>query len=215
MSAAIKIQHLSRAFGSKLVLNDVSLAVAQGERVGLCGLNGSGKTTLLNILNTTITPDFGEAWVAEHGVRTHPDLVRVSIAWMPSTLSGFVPRFTGDENLRFFAAMDGVTSERLQSTRARWLEVPLARETLLTPYSLCSDGMKRILSAMRALQRDTPVVILDEPFANLDGPTRAALTTVIREVTAGRTVLATAHSDNELADIVNRCSWLEGGRIRE
>ena len=119
MPAAIEVSHLTKVFGGRTAVSDVSFSVAGGEVFGFLGPNGAGKTTTVRILGTLISPTAGSATVA--GIPVGPDgaaEIRQRIAVMPES-PGLYQRLTVTENLEYFARLYGLPRRQERITR-RW-----------------------------------------------------------------------------------------------
>ena len=187
----IRCDQVTKRFGHKRVLRDVTLTISAGEVVSLLGANGSGKTTLLRIVAGLESPDQGEVWLgpvslsaAAHEIRRYIGVV----AHAPLLYD----RLTGTENLQFYARMYDLDepSDRIEHL-LRSLGLWGWRDDTVRTYS---RGMSQRLAIARALLHDPPVVILDEPDTGLDSESLNQLTELIERLRErGRAVLATTH----------------------
>ncbi len=187
----IRCDQVSKRFGHKRVLRDVTLTISAGEVVSLLGANGSGKTTLLRIVAGLESPDQGEVWLgpvslsaAAHEIRRYIGVV----AHAPLLYD----RLTGTENLQFYARMYDLDepSDRIEHL-LRSLGLWGRRDETVRTYS---RGMSQRLAIARALLHDPPVLILDEPDTGLDSESLNQLTEFIERLRErGRAVLATTH----------------------
>ena len=187
----IRCDQVTKRFGHKRVLRDVTLTISAGEVVSLLGANGSGKTTLLRIVAGLESPDQGEVWLgpvslsaAAHEIRRYIGVV----AHAPLLYD----RLTGAENLQFYARMYDLEepSDRIEHL-LRSLGLWGRRDDTVRTYS---RGMSQRLAVARALLHDPPVVILDEPDTGLDSESLKQLTELIERLRErGRAVLATTH----------------------
>jgi ABC-2 type transport system ATP-binding protein len=165
-AAAIEVSHLTKVFGGRTAVSDVSFSVAGGEVFGFLGPNGAGKTTTVRILATLISPTSGSAAVA--GIPVGPDgaaEIRRRVAVMPES-PGLYQRLTVTENLDYFARLYGLPrrQERIAEALAA---VGLAdRAHDLTGH--LSKGLRQRAALARSLLNDPAVVFLDEPTSGLD-----------------------------------------------
>ena len=168
---AVEIKKLNRSFGPKQVLQDISLEIATGEIIGIVGSNGSGKTTLLRILATLLLPSSGEVLIDGQRITHSTSEIRKLIGWVSTSDGGFIPRFTGHENLHFFGALYGLTSKQVERVIGEYSSLTPFQAALQTPFYLCSAGMKQILRIARALLARPSIILFDEPLRSLDDKT--------------------------------------------
>lgn len=155
---AVSADGVSRRFGERVVLRDFSLSLEAGTIAAITGPNGSGKTTLLRLLGGVLTPDTGTILVA--GLPPG----RGATSFVPAGDRGLYWRLTGRANLEFFASIAGGTrQDALGAARALDAEGTLDRR-----MGLCSTGERRRVTIARAFATRSPVVLLDEPYADLD-----------------------------------------------
>jgi len=166
VNRVLDVSGLSRAFGSKQVVTDLSLALDEGERVALRGPNGSGKTTILRCITGAVIPDAGEITVRGHpaGSMGARHLLGVSLSQERS----FYMRLTGLDNLLFFARLRHSTQARaMRDVRALEEELEIAH-ILQERLDRCSTGMLQQLAFARAMLGSPSVFLLDEPTRSLD-----------------------------------------------
>ena len=164
--AAIEVSHLTKVFGPRTAVADVSFSVARGEVFGFLGPNGAGKTTTVRILGTLIAPTSGSAVVA--GIPLGPAgaaEIRQNISIMPEA-PGLYRRLTVTENLEFFARLYGLPrrAERIAEALAA---VGLSARAHDLAGSL-SKGLRQRAALARTLLNDPAVMFLDEPTSGLD-----------------------------------------------
>jgi ABC-2 type transport system ATP-binding protein len=206
-SPAIEVSHLSKVFGSRSAVDDVSFSVGKGEVFGFLGPNGAGKTTTVRMLGTLIAPTSGSASVA--GIPLGPAgdgeiRQRISIT---TEAPGLYTRLTVAENLDFFARLYG-----LPGRQARIFEALSAVGLADRADDLCgslSKGLKQRASLARSLLNEPEVMFLDEPTSGLD-PVAAhdvlELVNGLRE--RGVTVFLTTHRLDEAERLCDRVAIL-------
>ncbi len=206
-AAAIEVSHLSKVFGGRTAVEDVSFSVGQGEVFGFLGPNGAGKTTTVRMLGTLIAPTFGSASVA--GVPLGPAgeaqiRQRISIT---TEAPGLYKRLTVAENLDFFARLYG-----LPGRQARIFEALSAVGLADRADDLCgslSKGLKQRASLARSLLNEPEVMFLDEPTAGLDPvAAREVLDLVNGLRKRGVTVFLTTHRLDEAEWLCDRVAIL-------
>jgi ABC-2 type transport system ATP-binding protein len=201
--AAIEVSHVSKNFGTRVAVADVSFSVARGEVFGFLGPNGAGKTTMVRILGTLIAPTAGSAVVA--GIPLGPARaaeIRQHISIMPEA-PGLYRRLTVTENLEYFARLYGLPG-RPQRIKEALAAVGLSDRAQDLTGSL-SKGLRQRAALARTLLNDPEVMFLDEPTSGLD-PAAAhevhGLITALRD--RGVTVFLTTHRLDEAERLCDR-----------
>jgi heme exporter protein A len=209
---AVDVRGLSRRYGRRWALVDVSFSVPPGSVVMVAGRNGSGKTTLLRVLATAIRADHGSARVAGFDIRTSTQEVRQRTALL-SHQSHLYEALTALENLQVAARFLGRDAGRgaLGEVLA---QVDLAHRAD-DPLSTFSAGMRKRLSLARTLLQRASVVFLDEPYAQLDPPGFHLVDGLLRGWRQeGVTVLMATHLVDRGRAHSDMAVHLEGGRLR-
>ncbi len=204
---AITVEGLTKRFGERTALADVSFSVGWGEVFGFLGPNGAGKTTTVRTLGTLIAPTAGSAVVA--GISLSPEnavAIRNRIAIMPEA-PGLYPRLTVAENLEFFAGLYGLTDVRPR------IEQALATVNLVEraddPCASLSKGLKQRVAIARALLSDPRVLFLDEPTSGLDPvASREVHDLIIALRERGVTIFLTTHRLEEAERMCDRVAIL-------
>jgi len=201
---AIELADVGRAYGERVALTGVTLAVEEGETLAVFGSNGAGKTTLLRILATLLRPHHGVARVLGRELPREGWAVRGQIGFL-----GHEPLLyrdlTARENLRFHARLHDVAFARVEEL----LEAVGMRMRADDPVHTYSRGMVQRTAVCRAVLHSPPLLLLDEPLAGLD-PGAAALIAPL--IGAGTRVMISHDVEHGLAeaDIV---LGLRGGRV--
>ncbi|HTW91454.1 MAG TPA: ABC-F family ATP-binding cassette domain-containing protein [bacterium] len=193
---AIDLRSVSKSFGPKRVLQDVSLVVGGGEKIGLFGANGQGKTTLLRMIAGKLTPDSGEAWTSQ----------KTQIAYYEQGAEETInPEMTVLE-----AAADagaGFTENELKGILGTFL---FSGDAIDKKVGVLSGGERSRLAIIRALLTPSNLLILDEPTNHLDIQSREILFEAIRRYK--RTVVFAAHDRFMLDELADKTVRIDGGR---
>lgn len=196
-------------------LADISLSVAPDTIFGLVGRNGTGKTTLLKILAGLIRPTSGTGQVAGIPL-TDPAEIRRRVSYVSTTgWMGLEWPLTAEENVRFFAALCGMSARLARCrTEEALRDVELWGERHKYPAQL-SNGMRQRVILARALLFRTPLVLLDEPTVGLDPVTTQTILALIkvRLRERGQTIIVTDHQSAEMAQLADQLAVLRDGRI--
>ncbi|MGM5488854.1 MAG: ABC transporter ATP-binding protein [Nanobdellota archaeon] len=224
---ALRVKDVSKSFGQKQILDEISFDLHHGELMGIIGLSGSGKTTLLNILIGFLEPDKGQVL---YNVDDRADFV--SMVHEPRTITkyfgyspqkqSFYQRLTVWENLDYFGSLYYMDEEVKRNAIFSTLELVNLSQYTTTLGENMSGGMQRRLGIACSLIHDPSFLILDEPTADLDPIMRQEIYQVIRRINAkGKTVLITSHFLNELDDLCNHIAiihdrhFIAQGSMRE
>lgn len=206
---SIKVQNITKSFGSVTALKDVSFEVNGGELFGLIGPDGGGKTTLFRILTTLMLPDSGTATVAGMSLDDYKG-IRRSVGYMPGRFSLYQD-LTVEENLKFFASIFGTTVEEnyhLIEDIYRQIEPFRNRRA-----GALSGGMKQKLALSCALVHRPKVLFLDEPTTGVDPVSRAEFWEMLDRLkrTGIPILVSTAYMDE--ASLCDRVALIQEGKI--
>jgi putative ABC transport system ATP-binding protein len=199
------------------VLDGVSLGVQRGEVVGLEGPSGSGKTTLLSILGCILTPSGGEVWVDGQPVdgnqRQLASVRRKSIGFIFQQFNLF-GALTALENVEYALNLKGRRGREARTEAADLLtQVDLAERKDFLPRDL-SGGQKQRVAIARALAGDSPILLADEPTANIDSATATQILQLFRELAKqqNRALVIVTH-DPKVRAITDRVLLMRDGQI--
>lgn len=211
MPAAIRIQQVSKSFGSTRALDGVDLEIRRGEFFGLLGPNGAGKTTLISALAGLVRADTGSLAVMGHDVQSDYRAARRQLGVVPQELV-FDPFFTVRESLQIQSGYFGIADND------DWIDEILENLGLTAKAGanmrMLSGGMKRRVLVAQALVHRPPVIVLDEPTAGVDVELRQTLWQFIRRLNeAGHTIVLTTHYLEEAENLCNRIAMLKAGRV--
>ena len=209
----IRLDNVSRVFGSTKAVDRLSFSVHRGEVFGFIGPNGAGKTTSMRILSTLELPTEGNAWVDGFSVVDDPDRVRKRLGWMPDGF-GTYSFVNCEEYLDFFARSYGLKANDRRKALKRVMSFTQLDSMANKPIKGLSKGMKQRLCLGRTLIHDPSVLILDEPAAGLDPRARIELREMITALASdGKTLLVSSHILTELAEMVDRVGIIEQGQL--
>lgn len=211
MSPAIRIEQVSKRFGSTRALDNVDLEIEQGEFFGLLGPNGAGKTTLISALAGLVRVDTGNLSVMGYDVQFDYRAARRHLGVVPQELV-FDPFFSVRESLKIQSGYFGI------GDNDDWIDEILENLGLASRAGanmrMLSGGMKRRVLVAQALVHRPPVIVLDEPTAGVDVELRQTLWQFIKRLNeAGHTIVLTTHYLEEAENLCNRIAMLKDGRV--
>jgi heme ABC exporter ATP-binding subunit CcmA len=208
---AIEVSGIGKRFGSRWVLRGITMDVRRGEVVGLMGPNGSGKSTALRVIGTLLRPNAGSALVNGLDVVRDAADVRELVGYL-SHVPGLYDDLTARENLRFAADMLGLPHAPVDDTLE---QVGLARVANERVRGF-SAGMQRRLALARLILRDPAVLLLDEPYSNLDTDGVTLVNSIISSIVrAGGVALIALHELAPARELLDRTLMISDGRIAE
>ena len=210
----IHTENLTKVYpGDIRAVDQLDLAVNQGEIFGLLGPNGAGKTTTAGMLTTRVVPTSGRAFVGGIDVVEHPTAAKQMIGVVPQT-NTLDRSLNVWENLYFhgrFFGMSARTAKR--EATARLEQFRLSDRAKVSVLSL-SGGMAQRLMVARAVMHEPSILFLDEPTAGLDPQSRIALWDILGELhRAGQTILLTTHYMEEADHLCDRVAIIDHGRL--
>jgi ABC-2 type transport system ATP-binding protein len=204
---------ISKSYGARLALDNVSLAVKPGEIAGLLGPNGAGKTTTLSILSTLMKPDRGRVLIVGKPPKSDPRGLGRLLGLVPQSLALY-PTLSAAQNVWHFARMQGLSSGEAREACVRVLgEVGLS-ERAEDPVRSFSGGMKRRLNLACGIVHRPAALMLDEPTVGVDLQSREQILTLVRRsADAGAAVIYSTHYMEEAERICDRVLLIDRGKL--
>ena len=207
----IRVENVSKSFGSKKALHQISFEIKEGEIFGFLGPSGSGKTTMINVLTGQLAADQGKTVLLGKNSQdlTSNDLEQIGIV---SDGSGFYEKMSLYKNLLIYAKLYDLKSDRVVQVLQ---QVGLADAKDIIAEKL-STGMKQRMFLARALLNAPKILFLDEPTSGLDPTTSKMIHTLLQELKqAGTTIFLTTHDMHEATLLCDRLSLLNKGNLIE
>lgn len=209
MQSAITTKKLSKVFGTRKAVDNISLEVPQGAFLSIFGPNGAGKTTLLRMLSTLSRPTSGSATLMGIDLKEDADKAREHIGLI-SHNSMLYPDLTAEQNLLLYAQLYGVQDP--QARVMEMLEAVELKHRRLDVVRTFSRGMTQRLSIARALINDPDVVFLDEPYSGLDPHAVEIFDELIDAQREGRTFVMVSHDLQKGFEMCTHALVLARGR---
>ena len=177
----LRIENLTKTYGEKRAVDNLSLHIAPGEIYGFIGHNGAGNTTTLKAVVGILQFDKGEVFIKGESIRKNPLACKQKIAYIPDN-PDLYEFMTGIKFLNFIADIFGVTEEKRQERIRKYADLFEMTENLAQPIASYSHGMKQKLAIISAWIHEPKLIIMDEPFVGLDPKAAHILKQMMREI---------------------------------
>lgn len=177
----LRIENLTKMYGEKKAVDNLSLHIAPGEIYGFIGHNGAGKTTTLKAVVGILQFDKGEVFIEGKSIRKNPLACKQKIAYIPDN-PDLYEFMTGIKFLNFIADIFGVPEEKRQERIRKYADLFEMTENLAQPIASYSHGMKQKLAIISAWIHEPKLIIMDEPFVGLDPKAAHILKQMMREI---------------------------------
>ena len=207
------IQHLTKRYGEKKAVDDLSLHIAPGEIYGFIGHNGAGKTTTLKSVVGILQFDEGEIAIDGHSIKADPLACKRETAYIPDNpdLYDFM---TGIKYLNFVADIFGVGAAERQERIRKYADAFELTEDLAQPIAAYSHGMKQKLAIIAAWLHQPKLIIMDEPFVGLDPKASHLLKGMMREVCdQGGAIFFSTHVLEVAEKLCDKVAIIKGGKL--
>ncbi|MCI6486977.1 MAG: ABC transporter ATP-binding protein [Clostridiales bacterium] len=209
----LKIKHLTKLYGEKKAVDDLSLHIEKGEIYGFIGHNGAGKTTTIKACCGILQFDSGEIWVDGVSVKDDPLSCKRKIAYIPDNpdLYDFM---SGIKYLNFVADIFGVSQSDRQERIRRYADTFELTDDLAQPIGSYSHGMKQKLAIISALIHEPKLIIMDEPFVGLDPKASHTLKLLMRDICdRGGAIFFSTHVLEVAEKLCDKVAIIKGGRL--
>ncbi len=206
------IQGLTKRFGARAVVDDLSLTVARGEVLGFLGPNGAGKTTTMRMVCGMTEPDAGDALIDGVSITSDRARAQVRLGYLPEGAPLYLD-MTPLGFLRFLADARRLARDVFAAQQARVTEALELGPVLHAPISTLSKGFRRRVALAGAILHDPPVLILDEPTDGLDPNQKRAVHRLISELSGEKAILISTHNLDEVETMCSRAVIVNRGKI--
>ena len=208
----ISAKNLSKTFGARQAVKEVSFEVARGEILGFLGPNGAGKTTTMRMITGYLSPTAGSASVGGFDMQDEPVKARELIGFLPENAPAYGDMTVG-AFLGFIASMRGFSgaerTKRVDTAMDRCLLGSVRNQTIET----LSKGYRQRTCFAQAILHDPPVLILDEPTEGLDPNQKHVVRSMIKDMAKEKVVIFSTHILEEVDAICTRAIIISGGRL--
>ena len=209
----LKIEHLTKTYGEKKAVDDLTLHIAPGEIYGFIGHNGAGKTTTLKSVVGILQFDEGEILINGKSIRTAPLDCKREIAYIPDN-PDLYDYMSGIKYLNFIADIFGVSAADRKERIRKYSELFELTADLAQPIAAYSHGMKQKLAIIAAWLHSPKLIIMDEPFVGLDPKASHLLKGMMREVCdEGGAIFFSTHVLEVAEKLCDKVAIIKGGRL--
>ena len=209
----LKIDHLTKTYGEKKAVDDLSLHIQAGEIYGFIGHNGAGKTTTLKSVAGILQFDAGEITVCGKSIRTQPIECKRDMAYIPDN-PDLYEYMTGIKYLNFIADIFGVSAEDRQERIRKYADLFELTADLAQPIAAYSHGMKQKLAIISAWLHAPKLIIMDEPFVGLDPKAAHLLKGMMRELCeSGGAIFFSTHVLEVAEKLCDKVAINKGGKL--
>ena len=209
----LKIEHLTKTYGEKKAVDDLSLTIQPGEIYGFIGHNGAGKTTTLKSAAGILRFDGGEIFIDGTSVKKDPLACKAKLAYIPDNpdLYDFM---TGIRYLNFCADIFGIPAEVRDERIRTYADTFALTGDLAQPISAYSHGMKQKLAVISAWLHEPKLILMDEPFVGLDPKAAHILKGMMRDVCdRGGAIFFSTHVLEVAEKLCDKVAIIKGGRL--
>lgn len=209
----LRISHLTKTYGEKKAVDDLSLHIAPGEIYGFIGHNGAGKTTTLKASVGILSFDEGEIRINRMSIKDDPIECKKLIAYIPDN-PDLYEFMTGIKYLNFIADIFEVSPAVRKERIAKYADMFETTQDLANPISAYSHGMKQKLAIISAWIHDPKLIIMDEPFVGLDPKAAHILKGMMRDVCDnGGAIFFSTHVLEVAEKLCDKVAIIKGGKL--
>ena len=209
----LRIEHLTKTYGEKKAVDDLSLHIAPGEIYGFIGHNGAGKTTTLKSIAGILQFDAGDIRIGGTSIREDPLACKRMMAYIPDN-PDLYEFMTGIKYLNFIADIFGVSADDRQARIRDYAARFELTDDLAQPIAAYSHGMKQKLAIISAWLHQPRLILMDEPFVGLDPKAAHLLKGMMRELCdAGGAIFFSTHVLEVAEKLCDKVAIIKGGKL--
>jgi len=212
MNPAISVKALTKRFGPRTVVNEVTFSANVGEVLGFLGPNGAGKSTTMKMIVGFLSPSGGSAEVCGFDVLEDPLNVKRSVGYLPEGAPAY-PDMTPLGFLRFISGIRGFNGSEREEKVQNAVRMTRIEEVAQQPIETLSKGYKRRVGLAQALLHDPKVLILDEPTDGLDPNQKQVVRDLIKEMASTKCIIISTHILEEVDAVCSRAMIIASGKV--
>jgi ABC-2 type transport system ATP-binding protein len=209
----IEVKNITKRFEDKLVLDNISFQIEEGDFFGLIGPNGAGKSTLINIMTGLLKSNSGDFTIDGHSIKSNPLKFKEQIGLVPQNIA-LIQNATAYDNLEFFGSLYGLKGKNLKNKMEEALEITGLQDKKKEKVKKYSGGMMRRLNIAAAIMHNPRVLILDEPTVGIDPQSRNHIFEFTKKLNRENktTVIYTSHYMEEVELLCNNIFIMDLGK---
>lgn len=208
----IEVKGISKQYGNKVAISDVSFTVENGQILGLLGRNGAGKSTTMNIITGYISCDSGEVKIDGYDILKQPEQAKSRLGYLPE-IPPVYPEMTVTEYLKFACKLMRVPKKEIDSQVEEILKMVGIDNVAQRLIGNLSKGYRQRVGLAKALCGNPDTIILDEPTVGLDPKQIVEIRQTIKELGKTHTIVISSHLLSEIADICTHVVIIHNGRV--
>lgn len=209
----LRIENLTKTFGSKKAVDNLSLHIERGQIYGFIGHNGAGKTTTLKSIAGIMEFDQGDIYIDGKSIKEDPLACKAIMAYIPDN-PDLYEYLTGIKYLNFISDVYGISQEDRKMKIKKYGDMFELSDSLKEPISAYSHGMKQKLAIISALIHDPKLIIMDEPFVGLDPKASHLLKGLMKEIcNQGGAIFFSTHVLEVAEKLCNKIAIIKAGKL--
>ena len=209
---SVKVQNLTKTFGTQKAVDSISFSAEKGEILGFLGPNGAGKSTTMKVATCYLPPTDGDVYISNLNVVDHPVEVRERVGYLPEHNPLYLDMFV-HEYLGFIGGLHGMKGSSLKSRVKEMVGLCGLEKEQNKQIGALSKGYRQRVGLAQALVHDPEVLILDEPTTGLDPNQIVEIRNLIKEVSSEKTVIFSTHIMQEVQALCDRAVIINQGVI--
>ena len=212
MTEALKIDRLTKQFGLKTAVDNVSFIANKGEVLGFLGPNGAGKSTTMKMVVGFLSPTSGTASVCGHDIIRNPLEVKRTVGYLPEGAPAY-PDMTPYRFLKFIASIRGFRGSEKTDRVEHVINITRIEDVARQPIETLSKGYKRRVGLAQSLIHDPAVLILDEPTDGLDPNQKQVVRDLIKSMASEKCIVISTHILEEVDAVCTRAMIIASGKV--
>lgn len=206
---AVDVKNVSKSYGNRIIVDNVSFIISDNEILGMIGPNGAGKTTNIRMIMGVIKPDFGEVFIFGKKFSSEANNI---IGYLPEE-RGLYRKKSILDSMTYLASLKGMSGSRARSTAEELLTRVNMHSIKNKKIEELSHGMGQIIQFLVTIIHDPPIIILDEPFNGLDPVNIKMVKDMIIELKSrGKAIMLSTHRMNEVEELCDRIFMIDKGK---